>query len=71
MPVGVHPDRPDRVVDPTLRGVLVMLETIAILLVILWALGFFSAYTMGGFIHVLLVLAAVVILVRLIQGRRI
>jgi hypothetical protein len=48
-----------------------MLETIAILLVILWALGFFSAYTMGGFIHVLLVLAAVVILVRLIQGRRI
>lgn len=47
-----------------------MLETIAILLVVLWALGFFSAYTMGGFLHVLLVLAVVVILLRVIQGRR-
>ncbi|HSG90548.1 MAG TPA: lmo0937 family membrane protein [Pseudomonadales bacterium] len=48
-----------------------MLETVAILLVVLWALGFFSASAMGGFIHLLLVLAVVVILVRLIQGRRI
>ncbi|MDZ7826116.1 MAG: lmo0937 family membrane protein [Gammaproteobacteria bacterium] len=47
-----------------------MLETIAILLVVLWALGFFSAYTMGGFLHVLLVLAVVVIVLRVIQGRR-
>jgi hypothetical protein len=46
-----------------------MLETIAIILVILWLLGLVSSYTMGGFIHVLLVLAIVVILVRLIQGR--
>jgi hypothetical protein len=48
-----------------------MLETIAIVLVVLWLLGFVSSYTMGGFIHVLLVIAVVVILVRLIQGRRI
>jgi hypothetical protein len=48
-----------------------MFETIAILLVILWALGLVSSYTMGGFIHILLVLAAIVIAIRLIQGRRI
>ncbi len=47
-----------------------MLGTIAIILVILWALGLVSSYTMGGFIHILLVLAVIVILVRLIQGRR-
>jgi len=46
-----------------------MLETIAIMLVALWVLGLVSAYTMGGFIHVLLVLAVVVIVVRVIQGR--
>jgi hypothetical protein len=48
-----------------------MLETIAILLVILWALGLVSSYTMGGFIHILLVVAVIVIAVRLIQGRRV
>ena len=47
-----------------------MLETIAILLVILWALGLVSSYTMGGFIHILLVIAVIVIAARLIQGRR-
>lgn len=47
-----------------------MLETIAILLIILWVLGLVSAYTMGGLIHILLVVAIVVILVRVIQGRR-
>lgn len=47
-----------------------MLETIAIILLVFWALGLVSAYTMGGFIHVLLVIAIVVILVRVIQGRR-
>lgn len=47
-----------------------MLQTIAIILVVLWLLGMVSAYTMGGFIHVLLVIAIVVILVRIIQGRR-
>jgi Family of unknown function (DUF5670) len=48
-----------------------MLETIAVILVVLWLLGFVSSYTMGGFIHVLLVLAIVVVLVRVIQGRRV
>ena len=46
-----------------------MLYTIAVVLLILWALGLVSAYTMGGFIHVLLVIAVVVILLRLISGR--
>jgi len=47
-----------------------MLETIAIILLILWALGLVSSYSMGGFIHILLVVAIVVILIRVIQGRR-
>jgi len=47
-----------------------MLETLAIILIILWALGLVSSYTMGGLIHILLVVAVVVILVRVIQGRR-
>jgi hypothetical protein len=47
-----------------------MLETIAIILVILWALGLISSYSMGGLIHVLLVIAVVVLLVRVLQGRR-
>lgn len=46
-----------------------MLYTIAVVLVVLWLLGLVSSYTMGGFIHILLVIAVVVILVRLIQGR--
>lgn len=48
-----------------------MLETIAIVLLILWALGLITAYSMGGLIHVLLVAAVVVLLVRVLQGRRI
>jgi hypothetical protein len=47
-----------------------MLWTIAVILIILWLLGLVSSYTMGGFIHILLVLAIVVILVNVIQGRR-
>jgi hypothetical protein len=47
-----------------------MLETIAILLLVLWVLGLVSSTTVGGFIHVLLVLAIVVVLIRVIQGRR-
>jgi hypothetical protein len=47
-----------------------MLETLAIVLLILWVLGLVSSYTLGGFIHLLLVIAVVVVLVRLIQGRR-
>lgn len=48
-----------------------MLETLAIVLVVLWLLGLVSSYTMGGFIHILLVIAVVVLLVRLIKGRRV
>jgi hypothetical protein len=47
-----------------------MLETIAVVLVVLWLLGLVSSYTMGGLIHVLLVIAVVVVLIRVIQGRR-
>ncbi|WP_019867042.1 lmo0937 family membrane protein [Methylovulum miyakonense] len=48
-----------------------MLETLALVLIILWVLGLVSAYTLGGFIHILLVIAIIVILVRVIQGRRV
>lgn len=48
-----------------------MLETVAIILIVLWFLGLVSSYTMGGFIHILLILAVIVVLVRLVQGRRI
>jgi hypothetical protein len=48
-----------------------MLYTIAVVLLILWALGLVSSYTMGGFIHVLLVIAVVVILLRVISGRKV
>ena len=47
-----------------------MLETIAVILIVLWLLGYVSSYTMGGFIHILLVVAIVVILIRVVQGRR-
>jgi hypothetical protein len=47
-----------------------MLESLVILLIVLWGLGLVTSYTMGGFIHVLLVIAVVVLLLRLIQGRR-
>ena len=47
-----------------------MLQTLAIVLLILWVLGLVSSYTMGGLIHILLVVAIVVVLLRVIQGRR-
>jgi len=47
-----------------------MLYTIAVVLILLWLLGFVSSYTMGGFIHILLVIAIVVILLRVISGRK-
>ena len=47
-----------------------MLWTLAIILVILWALGLVSSYTLGGFIHVLLVVALIVVVVGFLQGRR-
>ena len=48
-----------------------MLWSIALVLIVLWGLGLVTSYTMGGFIHILLVVAVVVILVRIIQGRRV
>ncbi|TFG93745.1 MAG: lmo0937 family membrane protein [Syntrophobacterales bacterium] len=48
-----------------------MLWTVAVVLIILWLLGLVSSYTMGGFIHILLVVAIVVVLIRVIQGRRV
>jgi hypothetical protein len=47
-----------------------MLWTVAIVLLVLWALGLVTSYTIGGFIHILLVVALIVVLVRIIQGRR-
>jgi hypothetical protein len=47
-----------------------LLWTIAVILIILWLLGMVSSYTLGGFVHILLVLAIIVILIRVIQGRR-
>jgi hypothetical protein len=65
--VGVH-----RSVYPAeYEGRIVMLYTIAVVLIVLWLLGLVSSYTMGGFIHVLLVIAVIVVLLNLIQGRRV
>lgn len=47
-----------------------MLYTIAVILIVLWLLGFVTSYTMGGMIHILLVIAVVMILIQVIQGRR-
>jgi hypothetical protein len=47
-----------------------LLETIAVILIVMWLLGLVSSYTMGGLIHLLLVLAIAVVLIRVIQGRR-
>ncbi len=48
-----------------------MLYTIAVILIILWLVGLVSSYTLGGFIHILLVIAVIVVLLRIIQNRRI
>lgn len=48
-----------------------MLYTIALILIIAWLLGLVSSYTIGGFIHILLVVAIIIVLVRVIQGRKI
>ena len=63
-------DRVWRTLSPKKKGRIVMLYTIALILIILWLLGLVTSYTMGGFIHVLLVIAVVVVLLRVISGRR-
>ena len=50
--------------------ILAMLYTIAVILVVLWLIGFVTSYTMGGFVHLLLVIAIVVVLVNVISGRK-
>jgi hypothetical protein len=55
-------------IPPTLERF--MLMTIVVILLVLWLLGMVSAYTMGGLIHILLVIAIVIVLVRVIQGRK-
>jgi hypothetical protein len=55
----------------TPRGALTVLYTIAVILLILWALGLVSGTTVGGFVHVLLVIAVIVVLLQLISGRRV
>jgi cation transporter-like permease len=57
--------------DGERRRLRTMLETIAVILIILWLLGMVSGYTLGNFIYVLLVIAIVLFLVRLISGRRV
>jgi hypothetical protein len=54
---------------PLSTGGIVMLWTMFVILLVLWLLGVVSSYTLGGFIHILLVLALVVLLIRVIQGR--
>ncbi len=57
-------------VDPAIPSY-TMLYTIALILIIAWLLGLVSAYTMGGLIHILLVVAVIIVLVRVIQGRKV
>lgn len=56
---------------PALAPIWVMLETIAIVLLLLWILGFVTSHSIGGLIHVLLVVAVILVLVRVIQGKKI
>jgi len=65
-----HPPRPLSVSRKKPPPVTQMLRTLAIVLVILWLLGLVSTYTMGGFIHILLVVAVVMVLVEVISGRK-
>ena len=48
-----------------------MLWTIAVILLVLWGLGLVTSYTIGGYIHILLVVAVIVVLIRMVQGRRV
>jgi hypothetical protein len=57
------------IIDPTQPEEIIMLYTIAVVLLILWLLGLVTSYTIGGFIHILLVVAIIMVLLRLISGR--
>lgn len=70
LPPRVHPlAESDQLLYHPETGDVLMLETLVVILLVLWLLGLVSSVTMGGFIHVLLVIAVVVILIRLIRGR--
>lgn len=56
---------------PPIQKENIMLWTICVVLIVLWLLGIVTSYTMGGLIHILLVVAIIVVLVRIIQGRRV
>jgi hypothetical protein len=62
---------PARVEENDFRRENTMLWTIAVILFVLWALGLVTSYTIGGYIHILLVVAVIVVVIRLIQGRRV
>jgi uncharacterized protein DUF5670 len=72
---GLEPPREDTFFSARPRRITeqeaAMLWTIAVILGILWLLGLVSSYTMGGFIHLLLVLAIIVVLIKVVQGRRV
>jgi hypothetical protein len=57
--------------EPPSKGEGIMLSTIILILVVLWLLGMVTSYTMGGLIHILLVIAVIVLLLRIIQGRKV
>jgi hypothetical protein len=63
-------DTATEIVASTTRGGDLMLWTIFVILLVLWAVGMVSSYTLGGFIHLLLLIAIAVVLIRIIQGRR-
>jgi hypothetical protein len=63
--------RPNLAAEPSTSRESAMLWTIAVILIVLWAVGLVSSYTMHGFIHLLLILAVVTILIRIIQGRKV
>jgi hypothetical protein len=67
--VRVH--SPHLYLSPATKGHIAMLYTIALILLVLWLLGLVSSYTLGGFIHVLLVIAIVVVILRVISGRKV
>jgi hypothetical protein len=71
MPVAPGVSADARRVVTTLRRGEPMLETLAVILVLMWLLGMVTSYTMSGFIHLLLLLALVVVVIRLLSGRRV
>ena len=68
--VEIQPAEDGNFVKPNKEKVHLMLYTIAVVLIVLWLLGLVTSYTMGGFIHILLVVAVIMVLLNLINGRR-